>query len=69
VVPAGTALDAAVALAAQIASSPWRAVVNDRTSVYEGLGMDQSRRSPTRTGCGRDTIFAEGFADGVARFT
>jgi enoyl-CoA hydratase len=69
VVPAGTALDAAVALAAQIASAPWRAVVNDRTSVYEGLGLDQVAALANEDRLGRDTIFAEGFIDGVARFT
>jgi enoyl-CoA hydratase len=67
-VPAGSALDAAVELAAQIASSPWRAVVNDRTSVYEGLGLGLDDALANEDRLGRDTIFAEGFADGVARF-
>ena len=40
VVPAGGALDAAIELAEQIAASPWPGVVNDRLSVYEGLGLD-----------------------------
>jgi enoyl-CoA hydratase len=68
VVPAGTALDAAVELAALIAGSPWRAVVNDRTSVYEGLAMEQVEALANEDRLGRDTIFAEGFADGVAQF-
>jgi enoyl-CoA hydratase len=68
-VPAGTALDAAVALAAEIASFPWRAVVNDRTSVYEGLGMGLEEALANEDRLGKDTIFAPGFADGVGRFT
>jgi enoyl-CoA hydratase len=68
-VPAGTALDAAVTLAAQIAASPWRAVVNDRTSVYEGLGLGLEEALANEDRLGRDTIFADGFLDGVARFT
>jgi enoyl-CoA hydratase len=67
-VPAGTALATAVELAAQIASSPWRAVVNDRTSVYEGLGLGLDDALANEDRLGRDTIFAEGFADGVAGF-
>lgn len=68
VVPAGAALDAAVRLAAAIAASPWRCVVNDRRSVYEGLGLGSDEALTNEDHLGRDTIFAEGFADGVARF-
>ena len=68
-VPAGSALDAAVALAAQIASSPWRAVLNDRKSVYAGLGLGETEALAVEDELGRDTIFAAGFADGVAKFT
>ena len=39
VVPDGQALATALALAAEIASYPWRGVVNDRRSVYAGLGL------------------------------
>ena len=67
-VPAGSALDTAIALAAGIAASPWRAVVNDRTSVYDGLGLGLVEALANEDRLGRDTIFAEGFADGVARF-
>jgi len=67
-VPAGDALDVAIALAKQVASSPWRAVVNDRRSVYEGLGLGVEDALVNEDRLGRDTIFAEGFADGVARF-
>jgi enoyl-CoA hydratase len=68
VVPAGTALAAAIELAEGIAASPWRAVVNDRRSVYEGLGRDEAEALGIEDRLGKDTIFAEGFADGVARF-
>ena len=68
VVPAGDALDVAVALAQQIASFPWGAVVSDRRSVYEGLGLGVEDALVNEDRLGRDTIFAEGFADGVARF-
>ena len=44
-------------------------MVNDRTSVYEGLGMDQVAALANEDRLGRDTIFADGFLDGVARFT
>jgi enoyl-CoA hydratase len=68
-VPAGSALEAAIELATQIAASPWRAVVNDRTAVYEGLGLGLVEALANEDRLGRDTIFAEGFADGVAQFT
>lgn len=67
-VPAGTALDAAVELAAQIAGFPWRCVVNDRESVYAGLGMGVVEALANEDRLGKDTIFAEGFADGVDLF-
>jgi enoyl-CoA hydratase len=68
VVPAGTALDAAVGLAEEIASHPWTCVVNDRRSVYEGLGLGLDQALAAEDKIGRETIFSEGFADGVARF-
>jgi enoyl-CoA hydratase len=69
VVPDGTALEAAVALAERIAAFPWRCVVNDRRSVYEGLGLGLDAALANEDGLGRDTIFAEEFAEGVSRFT
>jgi enoyl-CoA hydratase len=69
VVDDGAALDAAVALGEQIASFPWRCVVNDRTAVYDGLGLGLAEALANEDRLGRDTIFAPGFADGVARFT
>lgn len=68
VVPDGTALAAAVELAEGIAASPWRCVVSDRRSVYEGLGLGLDDALANEDRLGRETIFAEGFADGVARF-
>lgn len=68
VVPGGGALDAAVELAEQVASLPWRALVNDRRSVYDGLGLGVEDALANEDRLGRDTIFAEGFADGVAQF-
>ncbi len=69
VVPAGGALDAAVELAETIASFPWLAVVNDRRSVYEGLGLGLDAALTVEDTVGQETIFAPDFADGVARFT
>lgn len=68
VVPDGTALRAAVELAGEIASFPWRAVVNDRRSVYAGLGRPLEEALAIEDELGRDTIFAEGFREGVDRF-
>src|SRR5690606_1997311 len=65
----GSALDAAVALAGQIAAFPWRCVLNDRRAVYDGLGLGIEEALANEDRLGRDTIFAPGFADGVARFT
>jgi enoyl-CoA hydratase len=68
VVPDGQALASAVELAAEIASFPWRGVVNDRKSVYAGLGLGLADALAIEDGLGRDTIFAEDFAAGVDRF-
>jgi enoyl-CoA hydratase len=69
VVPAGGALEAAVALAEQIASFPWNCVVHDRLSVYEGLGLGIEEALANEDRHGRDVIFAPGFQEGVDRFT
>ncbi|MBA2283798.1 MAG: crotonase/enoyl-CoA hydratase family protein [Acidimicrobiia bacterium] len=69
VVDDGTALDAAVALGESIASFPWTCVVNDRRCVYDGLGLGLEAALANEDRIGRETIFADGFADGVARFT
>jgi len=68
VTPAGGALGAAVELGEQLAGFPWRALVNDRRSVYEGLGLGLEDALANEDRLGRDTIFAPGFADGVAAF-
>jgi enoyl-CoA hydratase len=69
VVPDGTALAAAVELAEGIAAFPWRCVVNDRRAVYDGLGLGVESALANEDRLGQDTIFAEGFAEGVERFT
>jgi enoyl-CoA hydratase len=68
VVADGQALGTAIALAAEIASYPWRGVVNDRRSVYAGLGLGLADALAVEDELGRDTIFADGFREGVARF-
>jgi enoyl-CoA hydratase len=68
VVPDGEALRTAIGLAGEIAASPWRAVVNDRRSVYAGLGLARDEALRIEDELGRDTIFADGFAAGVDRF-
>jgi enoyl-CoA hydratase len=68
-VPDGTALAAAVELAAGIADKPWNCVTHDRTSVYEGLGLGLEEGLANEDRHGQAVIFADGFGDGVARFT
>ncbi|MEO7573979.1 MAG: crotonase/enoyl-CoA hydratase family protein [Acidimicrobiales bacterium] len=68
VVPDGQALPTAIALADEIASFPWLGVVNDRKSVYAGLGLAQVDALTIEEDLGRQTIFADGFREGVARF-
>jgi len=67
-VPAGTALEAAVELAAQIAASPGGCVLNDRRAVYDGLGLGLAEALANEDRLGREVIFAEDFAAGVDRF-
>ena len=68
VVDDGAALDTAMALAEELASFPWVGLVNDRRCVYYGLGRDLETALAHEDLVGRETIFAEGFADGVAQF-
>lgn len=68
-VPDGTALAAAVELAGTIAAFPWTCVTHDRASVYEGLGLELEPGLANEDRHGRAVIFADGFAEGVARFT
>ncbi|MEA3019158.1 MAG: enoyl-CoA hydratase, partial [Actinomycetota bacterium] len=65
VVADGDALTAAIELAEQLASFPWTGLVNDRQCVYYGLGRDLETALAYEDRMGRETIFAEGFADGV----
>jgi len=68
VVPDGTALDAAVAMAESIAAFPWMSVVKDRQSVYEGFGQSLHDGLALEARNGEPVVFAEGFAAGVDRF-
>lgn len=68
-VPARTALDAAVELAGQIASFPWRCVESDRRAVYDGLGLGLDEALANEDRLGREVIEAGEFAAGVERFT
>ena len=53
---------------AEIASFPWLGVVNDRKSVYAGLGLPIEEALAIEDELGRATIFADGFREGVDRF-
>ena len=68
VVPDGEALSTAVSLAGEIAWFPWLGVVNDRKSVYAGLGVPIEEALAIEDERGRQTIFADGFGEGVERF-
>jgi len=64
----GTALVVAVELAGDIAAAPWTCVAGDRASVYEGLALGLEEALANEDRHGQEVIFADGFADGVARF-
>jgi enoyl-CoA hydratase len=68
VVPDGTALDAAVELAGQIAAFPWACVVSDRRAVYDGLGLGMAEALANEDRLGREVVLADDFAAGVDRF-
>lgn len=65
----GTALTAAIELAADVAETPWTCLVHDRASVYEGLGLELEDALANEDRHGQEVIFAADFAEGVARFT
>jgi enoyl-CoA hydratase len=69
VVDDGGALEASVELARHIASFPWTCVVSDRACVYEGLGLSLTEGLAFEDARGQEVVFAEGFREGVARFT
>lgn len=64
----GTALDVAIEMAESIAASPWPAVIHDRSSVYESLGLPLAEALANEDRHGRAVIFDPDFADGVAQF-
>ncbi|HVX18613.1 MAG TPA: crotonase/enoyl-CoA hydratase family protein [Acidimicrobiales bacterium] len=68
VVEPGAALATAVEIAEVIASSPWNAVVHDRSSVYESYGLDLQAALENEDRHGRKVVFAPGFAAGVDGF-
>jgi enoyl-CoA hydratase len=68
VVPDGEALATAVAMAEEIAAFPWLGVVNDRRSVYACLGLGEVDALAIEDELGRQTIFADGFREGVDKF-
>jgi enoyl-CoA hydratase len=68
IVPAGTALEAAVELARGIAASPWPAVVHDRLSTYESIGLPLDAALANEDRHGRAVIGDPDFAEGVAGF-
>ena len=68
VVPDGEALDAAVALAEEIAAFPWACVVAHRASVYDGLGRSLDEGLAREAARGRSVVGHPDFAAGVARF-
>jgi enoyl-CoA hydratase len=67
-VPSGTALDAAVDLATQIAGFPWQCVVSDRRAVYDGLGLGVADALANEDRLGREVILSRDFGERVERF-
>ena len=68
VVPDGTALAAAVDLAATIAAYPWTCVVEDRASTYEGLGLGVEEGLANEDRHGVTTLTTAGLTEGLDRF-
>ncbi len=66
VVPAGTALDAAVELADQIAANPWRCVLSDRASAYDALDLGATQAFANEHRLGEATIFSADFVKSAA---
>jgi enoyl-CoA hydratase len=66
VVQTGTALDAAVELAEQIASNPWRCVLSDRASAYEALDLGATQAFANEHRLGEATIFSADFVKRAA---
>jgi enoyl-CoA hydratase len=68
VVPTGTARDAAVALANELAALPQVCLRNDRASVYAQWDLDLPAALRREAELGVDTLRAPGAMDGAARF-
>jgi enoyl-CoA hydratase/carnithine racemase len=68
VVPSGTARDAAVALAVELAALPQVCLRNDRASVYAQWDLPLAEALRVETDCGVATLQAPGAMDGAARF-
>jgi enoyl-CoA hydratase len=66
VVPKGSALDAALALAEQIGAYPWDCVLSDRESAYRALDLPLAEALETEAQLGRGVIVAA--RDGAMRF-
>lgn len=64
----GTATDAAVALATEVAAFPWDCVLADRASVYGGLGLGEPEALAEEDRRGTEVVLAPGFGAGVERF-
>ena len=68
VVPSGTARDAAVALATELAALPQVCLRNDRASVYAQWDLPVAEALRVETDCGFATLQAPGAMDGATRF-
>ncbi|HEY8544898.1 MAG TPA: crotonase/enoyl-CoA hydratase family protein [Acidimicrobiales bacterium] len=68
VVPPGTALDAAVALAHELAALPQLCLRNDRLSAIEQWDLDEDAAMRNEAWRGRDTIASGETLSGAARF-
>ena len=68
VVPPGTALAAAVELAAELAALPQRCLRNDRRSAIEQWDLDETAAMINEAALGRDTIESGETQAGAARF-
>jgi enoyl-CoA hydratase len=72
VVDDGSALDAAVALATEIAAHPWACLIADRTSLFEGIGLSLEEGIYREGQRGKDVLIeaargAQRFAGGAGR--
>ena len=68
VVPPGTALDAAIELATELAALPQRCMRNDRLSAIEQWDLSEDAATVNEAGRGRDTISTGETLAGAARF-